>query len=352
VLISVTRKFYWLSWLSPLWMKSVPLFSPWKFSCFLSVISTVHCPLNHCSYWQYCSPDGKSAPIRFISPLGGSAAVSWKWLEKRSHGRCVLWKNLKPGWTISLYHGRNGSHYSGLLQVPSVTAGVVRMRLISFFEGVALSSLIKWFYVIFLGFSARFLLPRMDTQPKTYLGVSFCALIAFVWIILFLCTAINPWNVRNKKNGYLNIILLTVNNRDVLPLFLFQTAKSHNKCALHDIFSWQVSNNVVIRSIKGRTDRTWEKSVWIQPAKIFCNFIHGFIDERGYAPTVRDILKGAPSVLPPSSSITWMSSRKKAVSTATPKYSAASVSLKREALSWFPYSAPLLPARPFLFQQR
>ena len=26
--------------------------------------------------------------------------------------------------------------------------------------------------------------------------------------------------------------------------------------------------------------------------KISCNFIHGFIDERGYSPTVRDILKG------------------------------------------------------------
>jgi membrane protein DedA with SNARE-associated domain len=74
----------------------------------------------------------------------------------------------------------------GLLQVPSVTAGVVRLRILSFFEGVALSSLINDFIVIFLGFSARFLLPRLGTQPKTYLGVSFCALIAFVWIILFL----------------------------------------------------------------------------------------------------------------------------------------------------------------------
>jgi membrane protein DedA with SNARE-associated domain len=70
--------------------------------------------------------------------------------------------------------------------VPSVTAGVVRLRRLSFFEGVALSSLINDFIVIFLGFSARFILPRLDTQPKTYLGVSFCALIAFVWIILFL----------------------------------------------------------------------------------------------------------------------------------------------------------------------
>jgi membrane protein DedA with SNARE-associated domain len=74
----------------------------------------------------------------------------------------------------------------GLLQVPSVTAGVVRMRLLSFFEGVALSSLINDFIVIFLGFSARFLLPRIATQPKTYLCVSFCGLIALVWVILFL----------------------------------------------------------------------------------------------------------------------------------------------------------------------
>ncbi len=83
----------------------------------------------------------------------------------------------------------------GLLQVPSVTAGVVRLRPLSFIEGVAISSLINDLIVIFLGFSARFLLPRMDTQPKTYLVVSFCLLIAVVWTILFLL-------IRHKSNRH------------------------------------------------------------------------------------------------------------------------------------------------------
>ena len=108
------------------------------------------------------------------------------WLEKRSARtmrgveKFKLKLNDKPVIMVAMVRIT-----PGLLQVPSVTAGVVRMRLISFFEGVALSSLINDFIVIFLGFSARFLLPRMDTQPKTYLCVSFCALIAFVWVILF-----------------------------------------------------------------------------------------------------------------------------------------------------------------------
>ena len=118
------------------------------------------------------------------------------WLEKRSSRtmRAVekfkLKLNDKPVVMVAMVRIT-----PGLLQVPSVTAGVVRLRLLSFFEGVALSSLINDFLVIFLGFSARFLLPRLDTQPKTYLGVSFGALIAFVWIILFLL-------IRHKSNKH------------------------------------------------------------------------------------------------------------------------------------------------------
>ena len=118
------------------------------------------------------------------------------WLEKRSARtmRAVekfkLKLNDKPVVMVAMVRIT-----PGLLQVPSVTAGVVRLRLLSFFEGVALSSLINELIVIFLGFSARFLLPRMDTQPKTYLGVSFGALIAFVWIILFLL-------IRHKSNKH------------------------------------------------------------------------------------------------------------------------------------------------------
>lgn len=119
-----------------------------------------------------------------------------EWLEKRSARtmRAVekfkLKLNDKPVVMVAMVRIT-----PGLLQVPSVTAGVVRLRLLSFFEGVALSSLINDFIVIFLGFSARFLLPRLDTQPKTYLGVSFGALIAFVWIILFLL-------IRHKSNKH------------------------------------------------------------------------------------------------------------------------------------------------------
>lgn len=118
------------------------------------------------------------------------------WLEKRSARtmRAVekfkLKLNDKPVVMVAMVRIT-----PGLLQVPSVTSGVVRLRLLSFFEGVALSSLINDFLVIFLGFSARFLLPRLDTQPKTYLGVSFGALIAFVWIILFLL-------IRRKSNKH------------------------------------------------------------------------------------------------------------------------------------------------------
>ena len=74
----------------------------------------------------------------------------------------------------------------GLLQVPAIAAGAIRLRPVSFIEGVALSSLINDFIIIFLGFSARFLLPGMAIQPKTYLFISFCCLIALVWIILSL----------------------------------------------------------------------------------------------------------------------------------------------------------------------
>ena len=73
----------------------------------------------------------------------------------------------------------------GLLQVPSITAGAVRLRPWSFITGVALSSLIYDTILILLGYSAQFLLPHMNAQPKTYLFLGFGGLIILVWIILF-----------------------------------------------------------------------------------------------------------------------------------------------------------------------
>jgi membrane protein DedA with SNARE-associated domain len=74
----------------------------------------------------------------------------------------------------------------GFLQVPSITAGAVRLHPSSFVGGVALSSLIYDSILILLGFSARFILPHMHAQPKTYLFIGFCCLIVLVWFILFL----------------------------------------------------------------------------------------------------------------------------------------------------------------------
>ena len=87
----------------------------------------------------------------------------------------------------------------GLLQVPSITAGAVRLRLSSFIEGVGLSSLIDDVIIIFLGFSARFFLTRMNTQPKTYLFVSFCCLIALVWVAMLLLYRRNVSKSQKQK---------------------------------------------------------------------------------------------------------------------------------------------------------
>jgi len=87
----------------------------------------------------------------------------------------------------------------GLLQVPSITAGAVRLRQLSFAAGVALSSLIYDTILILLGFSARFILPHMNTQPKTYLFVGLCCLIALVWVILFFIYRHNAAKDEKKK---------------------------------------------------------------------------------------------------------------------------------------------------------
>jgi membrane protein DedA with SNARE-associated domain len=76
----------------------------------------------------------------------------------------------------------------GLLQVPSIAAGAIRLRLLSFAAGVALSSLIYDFILILLGFSARFALPHLNAAPRTYLFVGFFLLIVLVWLALFLAS--------------------------------------------------------------------------------------------------------------------------------------------------------------------
>jgi membrane protein DedA with SNARE-associated domain len=87
----------------------------------------------------------------------------------------------------------------GLLQVPSISAGAVRLRQLSFVEGVALSSVIYDSIPLLLGFAGRFLLPHINTQPETFLFIGFGCLIILVWLILFLFYRHNGAKYRKPK---------------------------------------------------------------------------------------------------------------------------------------------------------
>lgn len=73
----------------------------------------------------------------------------------------------------------------GLLQVPSITAGIIKMRYWEFGAGVAASSLIYDFILILLGFIARFALPHLAAGPKTFLIIGLVVIIILVWLITY-----------------------------------------------------------------------------------------------------------------------------------------------------------------------
>ena len=144
--------------------------------------------------------------------LGRETGANLLYLVTRSLGRRFLdWlakRSLRTMRSVEQFRARLNKNPTimvamvritpGLLQVPSITAGAVRLRPLSFVGGVALSSLIYDTILILLGFSARFVLPHMNTQPKTYLFVGFCCLIVIVWLILFLFSRHNT--TKNAKS--------------------------------------------------------------------------------------------------------------------------------------------------------
>ncbi len=73
----------------------------------------------------------------------------------------------------------------GLLQIPSLTAGVMRLRYFDFALGVALSSLAYDIVIILFGLSARFGLQNLKTNPTPYLMVGFIILSSIVWLALY-----------------------------------------------------------------------------------------------------------------------------------------------------------------------
>ena len=73
----------------------------------------------------------------------------------------------------------------GLLQIPSLAAGLTRLRYSDFALGVALSSLGYDAVIILFGLGARLGLEGIETNPAPYLVVGFIALSSIVWLALY-----------------------------------------------------------------------------------------------------------------------------------------------------------------------
>jgi membrane protein DedA with SNARE-associated domain len=85
----------------------------------------------------------------------------------------------------------------GMLQIPSLVAGIMPLRYLEFTLGVALSSLAYDVVMILLGLSARFGLRHLQVKPETYLIAGFIIFIAVVWITLYL---VHRHGLRRQRN--------------------------------------------------------------------------------------------------------------------------------------------------------
>ncbi|OGN93665.1 MAG: hypothetical protein A2Z75_04150 [Chloroflexi bacterium RBG_13_50_10] len=125
-----------------------------------------------------------AAVLYWVSRTLGSRLISrvekrLPWLPKRIEWvRTRLYK--RPALSIALVRLT-----PGLLQIPSLAAGVTRLRYSDFILGVALSSLAYDVVVILLGLGARFGLENLKTNPASYLLGGFIIFSAIVWLALY-----------------------------------------------------------------------------------------------------------------------------------------------------------------------
>jgi membrane protein DedA with SNARE-associated domain len=113
------------------------------------------------------------------SPLIDRVGKRLPWLPKRIEWvRARLYK--RPALSIAVVRLT-----PGLLQIPSLAAGVTRLRYSDFVLGVALSSLAYDVVVILLGLGARFGLENLKTNPASYLLGGFIIFSAIVWLALY-----------------------------------------------------------------------------------------------------------------------------------------------------------------------
>jgi membrane protein DedA with SNARE-associated domain len=113
------------------------------------------------------------------SPLIGRVARRLPWLPGR-----IRWVRTRlgkqPALSVAVVRLT-----PGLLQIPSLAAGVMRLRYSHFALGVALSSLAYDVVVILFGLGARFGLGNLRTNPASYLIVGFIIFSSVVWLALY-----------------------------------------------------------------------------------------------------------------------------------------------------------------------
>jgi membrane protein DedA with SNARE-associated domain len=113
------------------------------------------------------------------SPLINRVGKRFPWLPNR-----IKWVetrlNRQPALSVAVVRLT-----PGLLQIPSLAAGVMRLRYFDFALGVALSSLAYDIVIILFGLSARFGLENLKTNPTPYLMVGFIIFSSIVWLALY-----------------------------------------------------------------------------------------------------------------------------------------------------------------------
>jgi membrane protein DedA with SNARE-associated domain len=113
------------------------------------------------------------------SPLINRVAKRLPWLPKR-----IEWVRTKldrkPALSVAVVRLT-----PGLLQMPSLAAGIMRLRYSDFALGVALSSLAYDVVIVLFGLSARFGLENLKSNPTPYLLAGFIIFSAIVWLAFY-----------------------------------------------------------------------------------------------------------------------------------------------------------------------
>jgi membrane protein DedA with SNARE-associated domain len=125
-----------------------------------------------------------AAALYWVSRVLGSPLIS-------RVGRRFPWLPDRIGWVRTKLDRKPALSVAvvrltpGLLQIPSLAAGVTRLPYSDFALGVALSSLIYDVMIVLFGFGARFGLEDLTTNPTSYLLAGFIIFSAAVWLGLY-----------------------------------------------------------------------------------------------------------------------------------------------------------------------